>query len=505
MNEIESSVIHKLSTITEQILAGKRKFNLDLGEVESIEVEKLKALANNVVTLAEQYRDCYGFIVDLSCGRLYSEPPRLNAFANPFKQLHSELRHLTWQIQQIADGDYDQCVSFSGDFSDSINKMIGALRERQELAELIKENENLFRSIFHTSPDGIVMCDLDHNIIHASKAAYNMLQITEQGEDKINFDDLVLLEDLVIFKGFIDSLLMEGKSTVFAEMRLVAKKTGKSFWSEQNASMLYDSNNEPKGYIIILRDISERKAAEAQLLQYMHELDESNRTKDKMFSIISHDLKSPFSALLGTSNMLMMETGKENVNMDRMKKFSKIINDSANRTFSLLINLLDWARMQSNRIEINPTFFDLSEIITENVSISQTMATNKNITLTYDTPGNYPIVSDKAIINTILRNLISNALKYTPQQGEVTVSLSFANDMYMISVKDTGVGIPPEQLEKLFKSASIQSTPGTNNEQGTGLGLDLCKDFVNKIGGDIWVTSDYGHGATFTFTLKDLG
>jgi len=504
MSENDSNVIHKLNSIVDQLLSGKRKFNFDLGDIDSIEDERLKMLAGKVVTLAEQYRDCYGFIIDLSCGRLYTESPRMNAFANPFKQLHSELRHLTWQIQQIADGDYDQSVSFSGDFSDSFNKMIGSLRERNELSELIKENELLFRSIFHTSPDGIVMLDLKHNIIHASKAAYNMLQITEKTDEKILFDDLIHTEDISNFTSVIDSLLVGGKITVFSELRLVTKNNGKSFWSEQNASLLFDSNSEPKGYIIILRDISERKSAEAQLLQYTDELDESNRTKDKMFSIISHDLKSPFSALLGASSMLVKEFDRENINVDRIKKMSKIINDSTVRTFDLLINLLDWARMQSNKIEINPEQLNLNDIITENVSIAQTNATNKNISLTFTTPGNYPIVSDRAIINTILRNLISNAIKYTLQNGYVTVSLASTGNMYLISVEDTGVGIPPEKLEKLFKSDSIQSTPGTNNEQGTGLGLDLCRDFVNRIGGDISVQSVFGQGATFTFSLKDI-
>jgi len=504
MKENESNVISKLNNIADQILSGKRKLNLDASDINCIEDENLRSLASRVITLAEQYRDCYGFIMDLSSGRLYTEPPRMNSFANPFKQLHAELRHLTWQIRQISDGDYDQKVSFSGDFSDSINKMIGALRERNELSELIKENEHLFRSIFQTSPDGIVMCDLDHYIVHASNTAYNMLGITDNTDEKIMFDDLIHPGDFANFKAFIGSLLIEGKITVCAELRLVAKNNGKSFWSEQNASLLLDSNSAPKGYIIILRDISERKAAEAQLLQYMDELDESNRTKDKMFSIISHDLKSPFSALLGTSSILIQETGKENVNVDRVNKMSKIINESTVRTFDLLVNLLDWARMQSKKIVVKPELLNLSDIITENVNIAQTVAMSKNISLNYATPDYYPIVSDKAIISTILRNLISNAIKYTPQNGQVTVSLTSGNQIYLISVEDTGVGIPPEKLEKIFKSGTIQSTPGTNNEQGTGLGLDLCKDFVNKIGGDISVKSNYGKGTTFTFSVKNL-
>jgi len=504
MNGKESDIIQKLNHIVNQILSGKRKFDLDVGNIDDIENENVKSLTDKIVQLGEQYRDCYGFMLDLSCGRLYTEPPRMNAFANPFKQLHSELRHLTWQIQGIANGDYDQRVSFSGDFSDAINRMIIALRERQVLSERIRENENLFRSIFSTSPDGIVLCDLNHRIINASNAAYSMLQVTNEINGKLQFDNLIHPEDIVKFKQFLESLSNGSRTTVFFELRVVPKKDGTFFWSEQNASLLLDSNSIPKGYIIIIRDISERKMAEAQLLKYTDELDESNRTKDKLFSIIAHDLKSPFNALLGVSNVLVQETDSVNVDIDRIRKFSRIMNESAARSFSLLNNLLEWSRFQTNRIIINPEQLNLSEVIIDNVQIGLTVAMDKNINLEYVTPGYFPILSDRAIINTILRNLISNAIKYTPQNGYIKVSLVNKDNMYHISVQDNGMGISEENLEKLFRHEMIQSIPGTADEKGTGLGLVLCKDFVNLVGGDIWVESSYGHGATFTFSLKDF-
>ena len=502
MNGKESDIILKLNHIVNQMLSGKRKFDLDIGNIEDIEDESVKSLAHKVLHLADQYRDCYGFMMDLSCGRLYTESPRMNAFANPFKQLHSELRHLTWQIQEIANGDYNQHVSFSGDFSDSINKMIAALREREVLTERIRENENLFRSIFNTSPDGIVLCDLNHRIVNASEAACRMFQITDKIDGNIEFDELIHPQDSENFRIFLDSLL-NGTITAFAELHVVPRK-GVSFWSELNASLLLDSNGVANGFIIIFRDITERKMAEAQLIQYTDELDEMNRTKDKLFSIIAHDLRSPFSALLGTSRILVEEAGINNVDMDKIRKFSGILNDTAGRTYDLLINLLEWSRLQTDRIVVNPEELMLDKIIMDNVGIGQTMAIGKNIMLKYTTQGNFKIVSDKAIISTVLRNLISNAVKYTPQNGLIMISLVKKDDMYQVSVKDSGKGITPENLEKLFRLDSIQSTPGTANEKGTGLGLVLCKDFVQKIGGDIWVESTYGHGATFTFSLIDL-
>jgi PAS domain S-box-containing protein len=503
MNGKENDVVQKLNNIVNHILSGKRKLNLDAGDVDGLEDESLKLLAGGVIHLCEQYRDCYEFILDLSSGKLNAESPRMNVFANPFKQLHADLRHLTWQIQEIANGDYDQRVSFSGDFSEAINKMIIALRERQILSERIRENENLFHSIFSTSPDGIVLCGLDHCIINASNAAYRMLQITGDAGGNIKFDDLIHKKDEKIYRKFLDDLLNDCNTTVFAELRIVLPN-GASFWSEQNASMLLDSFGNPNGYIIIFRDITERKAAEARLMQYTDELNESNRDKDIMFSIIAHDLKSPFSALLGFSNILKEEANREDASIEKIRNFSNIIHESATKSFDLLMNLLEWSRLQSNKIVVRPEPMNLNDVIISNVGISFPMAVNKNIALKYTTPGDYPLVNDRAIINTILRNLISNAVKYTPQNGHITVSLAQKDGMFLVSVQDSGVGITEENLKNLFHPDMIQSTPGTANEKGTGLGLSLCKDFVNKIGGDIWVESAYGHGATFTFSLKSI-
>jgi PAS domain S-box-containing protein len=414
------------------------------------------------------------------------------------------LRYLTWQIQQIAEGDYEQSVSFSGDFSDAINKMIVALRERHELSLQIKENEYLFHSIFNTSPDGIILCDLNNIVIQASLTAYRLLNISDEQREKLRLDEMIHPEDASNFKLSLSSLLNRDSVTAFSELRIVPQSGDAGFWCELNASLLLDSDGSPKGFVIIIRDISERKMAEAQLLQYTDDLDKSNKTKDKLFSIISHDLKSPFSALLGTCKLLSKEIEKENINIERVKKFSRIIGESAVRAYDLLNNLLEWSRLQSNKIEINPEKLNLHDVISENVNIGHSFAMSKNINLIFAHQGNCPIVSDRALIDTVLRNLISNAVKYTPYNGSIIISLQQSDNIYMISVKDNGIGIPADKLEMLFKTDNIHSTPGTGGEKGTGLGLGLCRDFIQKLGGDIHVESVQGKGTTFSFTLVSL-
>jgi len=169
--DIQDSIVQKLNNIADQLLSGKRKIITDIDNIDSIENEGIKSLAGKIQTIVKQYMDCYEFMVDLSCGRLKTETPR-NAFANPFKQLHGELRHLTWQIQQIADGDYNQSVSFSGDFSDAINKMIVALRERHELVSLVKETEK-FKTAF--------LSNISHEIRTPLNAIIGYLGLIESG------------------------------------------------------------------------------------------------------------------------------------------------------------------------------------------------------------------------------------------------------------------------------------------------------------------------------------
>jgi PAS domain S-box-containing protein len=503
MTDDERNILQRLDNIVKLILNGKRSIDVAIENGIDISTNKdLKSLVDNIAILTQKYLECCKFMLDLSYGKLNTEAPRNNTLAAPFKQLHSDLLHLSWQIQQVANGDYDQTVSFAGDISVSMNSMIEALREKKELADQIKENELLFRSIFQISPDGIVMCNLNDNVVYASNVAQEMLNLQKLEAQTVNFNDFIHQDDKQIFKNFMDSLLIDGKTAAFSELRMV-DTVGNSFWCELNASLLLTFQSASKGYIVILRDISERKIAQAKLLQYMNELDEANKAKDKMFSIISHDLKSPFNAILGTSTILANESNKNEIDIVKIRKISLLLNESVIRTFELLTNLLDWARMHLNHIEVTPEQVDVREIIFENLRINKQAATNKKIKLYCNASDNHLITSDKGLINVILRNLIGNAIKYTPEDGSITVSQTCIDGQFQISVSDTGVGIRKETLEKMFQS-TINSTPGTSNELGTGLGLNICKEFVQKLGGEIWAESTYGHGATFTFTLADL-
>ncbi len=368
MPEKEQTTLSQLVNIIDCITSGSAVSHNEGVRIESSGNPDIDQLAEKIATLQKQYNDCYPFIMSLAKGKLDSTPPAGNSFATPYKQLQAELRYLTWQIQQIADGDYNQQVSFSGDFSTSINKMIIALRERKVLSDL---------------------------------------------------------------------------------------------------------------------------------------LEESNHTKDKLFSIIAHDLKSPFNVLVGMSEVLLQEI--ESGNQDTSRELSLVIRDAAVNGYALLTNLLEWSRLQIGRITPTPSPFDLRSIILGNIQLAKVPAQTKGIDLYYtDDIQEHPIISDSTLLNTILRNLISNAIKYTYHGGKIEVSTQPTGQGYRIIVKDSGVGMKEEDVKNLFRIETIKSTNGTSNEQGTGLGLILCRDFASKIGGEIKVESVYGVGSTFTVTIPNM-
>jgi signal transduction histidine kinase len=231
------------------------------------------------------------------------------------------------------------------------------------------------------------------------------------------------------------------------------------------------------------------------------DLKKMNRAKDKFFSIIAHDLKNPFNSIKGFTE-LMIDNNNE-YDEEKRLRFLKIIKDSTDKASILLSNLLIWANSQSGNITYTPQKIELVKLVLDVVSLLEIQAIKKEIEIYNNVDHNLYVRADANMLNTILRNLISNAIKFTNVKGEIKVLSKINKNMAEISVKDNGVGIDPEIVESLFKMEVDEknSQMGTENEQGSGLGLILCKDFVEKHGGKIWVNSVKGEGSEFVFTL----
>jgi signal transduction histidine kinase len=229
------------------------------------------------------------------------------------------------------------------------------------------------------------------------------------------------------------------------------------------------------------------------------ELNELNASKDKFFSIIAHDLKNPFNTIIGFSEMLKVAVLSKNA--DTICKYASMINSSSVQTFRLLENLLEWASSQRGKILLTPERISFSELISEEIAMIDDMAGRKNIKIVLQVPDALYITTDKNMLRTILRNLITNAIKYTNKNGRITIKARDMKNHLEISVSDNGIGMTEEIISKLFRIDSNLSTRGTDDEKGTGLGLVLCKEFVGKLGGSILVESEVGKGSTFKFTL----
>ena len=229
-------------------------------------------------------------------------------------------------------------------------------------------------------------------------------------------------------------------------------------------------------------------------------LKESNAAKDNFFSIIAHDLKSPFNAILGMLDLLTADY--DEFNDQERQKILGSLKTSSGRTINLLENLLTWAQSQKGIIPFDPVRFDVMELIQENVSLFESAAEAKQITLVKPEVEIILVYADKNMINTVIRNLISNAIKFTSSDGEVSIHVeNEGRHEVVVNVKDTGIGIDDNKLKKLFNIDKRITTKGTNNETGTGLGLILSQEFIIKNKGRIWITSEKGEGSTFWFSL----
>ena len=319
----------------------------------------------------------------------------------------------------------------------------------------------------------------------SSEEEGSFLTIQEYNSRFVHPDDVKESSDAV------QNAIKENKNTFSVQHRII-RKDGEIRYVV--ARFLFVKNDDGKRIrsIGLLQDITHIKRAEL-------ELRELNASKDKLFSIIAHDLKNPFNTIIGFSEVLKEEVKK--MDLESSEYYANLVNVSAVQTYRLLENLLEWANSQRGKTVFNRINFNLNEILKEELDILNEQASGKAIKIISTIPEDFEMFADKNMIKTVLRNLISNAIKFTPRNGVVEINAVSDNHQAEITVSDSGIGMSNEIQEKLFKIEGNLSTLGTENEKGTGLGLLLCKEFVEKHGGKILVESEPGKGSTFRFVI----
>ena len=356
----------------------------------------------------------------------------------------------------------------------------------------------------------IALFTTDKKLIYANQAISSLF-VGEPHESFINptFNKILSLDNAVplIFDGFLTIGDYSSIKNTSILAKIYRKKDKLLIIGGVNSAQLIEQNKTMHQLNHEISNLQGKLIKEKNNLEYTFdllnetnkELNQINAEKDKFFSIIAHDLKSPFNAIIGFSDILVVQVEKNN--LEKIKEFAGIIQQSSHRAMELLMNLMEWSQSQTGRMNFSQVNINLAELIDEAVLLLNDSAVQKLITIGKNLPLSMAVYADKAMISIVFRNLISNAIKFTKLDGNIVISASENQNEVTISVKDSGVGISKDRIEKLFSLDESYSTTGTNKEKGTGLGLILCKDFVEKHNGKIWVESKIGEGSQFKFTL----
>jgi signal transduction histidine kinase len=270
--------------------------------------------------------------------------------------------------------------------------------------------------------------------------------------------------------------------------------------SNTNSSQKTDPSDLVKNLIMQIQELKQiNTSLELKVELRNSKLLEIISTNGKFLSIIAHDLRSPFSSIIGILELLKLSL--KEFNKDEIEEYINLVYNSANNTLVLLDNLLQWAIAQNIEKTFKPVKINLFNLLLEEVESLKTLAQQKQITMVEEIEPELNVTADLQMIKTILRNLICNAIKYTNRYGKIIISATGNKQYVEVGIKDNGIGISPEDKIKMFKVEKLHSTPGTQNEKGTGLGLLLCKEFVELHGGNLLLDSEQGVGSRFAFTL----
>jgi signal transduction histidine kinase len=366
------------------------------------------------------------------------------------------------------------------------------MNRRDKIEDELSMRLMFFEGIANSTVDGFLVVDPNGNKILQTQRTIELWKIPQEVVDDVSGHKQIghIMHMTVDPQKFIAEIQYQMEH--IDEKRLDEVELIDGTIMERYSSPVIGADGTHYGRIYTFHDVTDRKNIEKQLIQL-------NSDKDRFISILAHDLRSPFNNLLGLSELLTENLSK--FSSEEIKTIVSTIYDTAQKTFSLLEDTLLWASVQSKKITFSPVPTNTSAIIEEVIEILEPVAKFKDIEIKTNLNKELYANIDIYMFKAILRNLISNAIKFTDNNGKIEISAFHADSKTVIKVTDNGTGMKQETIDKLFSFSPVNSSKGTANESGTGLGLMLCKDFIDKHCGKIWVESTIGKGTTVSFSI----
>ncbi len=375
--------------------------------------------------------------------------------------------------------------------------------QRKKIHQETLISKQITKKVLDHIPINVFWKDTDSNFLGVNTISLKGLALENESEiiGKSDFD-FFEINDAIKYRADEVAIMLSGKAKLNYEEGHVINGENRCFLT--NKQPIFDEDKNVIGIVGTSEDITERKRNQMELEKLSRELKLQNETKNKFFSIISHDLINPIAGIIGFSELL--KENSSDLPPEKIKSFATIINKSANFTLALLHDLLEWSRVQIGSIEADKESFNLSDLLAHNIAGVSPLVSSKKIVLTANFDKNLKVLADKKMVSTIIRNLLSNAIKFTSKGGTITVSskeiIENGKKIIETAISDTGIGMSEEKMKNLFKIEHNYRSAGTDKESGSGLGLVLCNEFIEKNKGTIKVISEENIGTSFIFTLE---